>query len=375
MYDTKEIWLDVRKVIDSEYEKLVSLATNNGYDGVLVDFSQIGRLQLIPMQCKKMLFITEQEIEKYESLDTEVASEISVVFTDSEKVLSRMNCTENGMLLTVNDRASLDKAVKMISQVSYIIIEFQSATNIPLELVLANSQNGKCHICKKVKASEEGWIASMVMESGCHSVLLETKTGSEIIELKKKIDDMTHLKLDMKKLSIIELQHIGMGDRVCIDTTSLLNKNEGMILGSTSNGGILVSSETHHLPYMELRPFRVNAGGVHMYAWNLDDMTNYLSEIKAGSKIMVVDNDGNARCIAVGRVKIERRPLILIRAKDENDIEVNVVLQDDWHVRIIGEGGKPLNCTELKPGDIVLGYTCDAGRHVGIRINENIIEK
>ena len=56
-----------------------------------------------------------------------------------------------------------------------------------------------------------------------------------------------------------------MGDRGCIDTTSIMTKDEGMIVGSTSAGGILVCSETHYLPYMELRPFRVNAGGVHSY--------------------------------------------------------------------------------------------------------------
>ena len=49
-------------------------------------------------------------------------------------------------------------------------------------------------------------------------------------------------------------------------------------------------------------------------------------------------------------------------------------MQDDWHVRVFSDDGKPLNITELKQGDKVLGHTTEPGRHVGIRVNEHIIE-
>jgi 3-dehydroquinate synthase II/3-amino-4-hydroxybenzoic acid synthase len=88
-----------------------------------------------------------------------------------------------------------------------------------------------------------------------------------------------------------------------------------MLIGSKSNGGILVSSETHYLPYMELRPFRVNAGAIHSYVWGPDNMSPYLSELKAGSKLLCVDTGGNAREVAVGRAKIETRPLLMICAQ------------------------------------------------------------
>jgi len=34
-----------------------------------------------------------------------------------------------------------------------------------------------------------------------------------------------------------------------------------------------------------------------------------------------------------------------------------------------------LNISELKAGHKVLGYVTESGRHVGIKINESIIEK
>ena len=62
-----------------------------------------------------------------------------------------------------------------------------------------------------------------------------------------------------------------------------------MIVGSTSRGGLLVSSETHYLPYMVTRLFRVNAGAVHSYIFTPNGETQYLSELKSGSVVTIVD--------------------------------------------------------------------------------------
>ena len=170
------------------------------------------------------------------------------------------------------------------------------------------------------------------------------------------------------------MQHIGMGYRACIDTTNLMQCNEGMIIGSTSNGGLLVSSETHYLPYMELRPFRVNAGAVHSYVWASEDMTAYLTELKTGSRLICVDTKGNTRQVSVGRLKTELRPLLKVEV-EALGVRVNAVVQDDWHIRIFGGNGEPLNASAIKVGDELLTYICSSGRHVGIKINETIIEK
>lgn len=368
----KELWLDIRKLSKEQIEVLVPLATNNGYTGIFMMPEQKEVMKMLPKQTIPMVFATKAGVPVCKKL-AEEKKEI-IFFAESMELLQEME-GQKGMFLHVDDRASLDKTVEITGQLKNVIIDFKATTNIPLELVLAFSQKNHCKIIKKVTAGEDGWIASMVMEMGSHGILLETFQAKDILLLKEKLESLEEQKLNLQELTVIESKHIGMGDRVCIDTTSILNQDEGFILGSTSDGGILVSSETHFLPYMELRPFRVNAGAVHLYAWNKEDKTDYLSELKGGSQMMAVDSKGNVRTVAVGRVKIERRPMLLVRAKDKQGIEVNVVLQDDWHVRVIGVKGEPLNCTELKPGDKVLGYTCESGRHVGIKINEHIIEK
>ena len=79
--------------------------------------------------------------------------------------------------------------------------------------------------------------------------------------------------------------------------------------------------------------------------------------------------------VAVGRNKIEKRPLLLIQGKI-GDVEINTILQDDWHVRVMGADGEPRNITQLRKGDRLLGCLMQSGgRHVGINIDETIIEK
>jgi 3-dehydroquinate synthase II/3-amino-4-hydroxybenzoic acid synthase len=180
--------------------------------------------------------------------------------------------------------------------------------------------------------------------------------------------------VELSVATVVRTTPIGMGVRSCIDTTTIFSPTEGILVGSTSQGAILCCPEVFFLPYMELRPFRVNAGAVHSYVYNFNNRTDYMSELKAGSHVMVVDRAGITRRASVGRMKTEVRPLRLIEAEFQGGERVNVIMQDDWHVRIFSADAKPLNITELRPGDKVLGHLAGPGRHVGIKVDEHIIE-
>jgi len=102
--------------------------------------------------------------------------------------------------------------------------------------------------------------------------------------------------------------------------------------------------------------------------------SSYLSDLQAGSKVCVVNSKGEARTVTVGRVKIERRPLLLVVAEIEGT-EINVFIQDDWHVRVMGSKGEIIPSAEVKIGDLLLGYLQEPGRHVGYKIDEKIVER
>ena len=42
---------------------------------------------------------------------------------------------------------------------------------------------------------------------------------------------------------------------------------------------------------------------------------------------------------------------------------------------LMGADGKPRNATVIMPGEKLLAYASDPGRHVGIKVDEMIIEK
>jgi len=61
--------------------------------------------------------------------------------------------------------------------------------------------------------------------------------------------------------------------------------------------------------------FATFQGPVHSYVAIPGGKTCYLSELKAGREVIVVDQVGQQRTAIVGRVKIETRPLVLVEAK------------------------------------------------------------
>jgi 3-amino-4-hydroxybenzoic acid synthase len=91
--------------------------------------------------------------------------------------------------------------------------------------------------------------------------------------------------------------------------------------------------------------------------------------------VLAVGADGRTRRIVVGRIKLESRPLLGIDATSEDGVKVNLIVQDDWHVRVLGPGAAVLNVTELKQGDQLLGYVATDKRHVGWPVGEFCVEK
>jgi 3-dehydroquinate synthase II len=76
----------------------------------------------------------------------------------------------------------------------------------------------------------------------------------------------------------------------------------------------------------------------------------------------------------VGRVKIEKRPLVFVEAAFQGNI-YTAILQNAETVRLTGPGGNPLSVVELSEGSTVLMLIEEAGRHFGMKVEETIKEK
>jgi 3-dehydroquinate synthase II/3-amino-4-hydroxybenzoic acid synthase len=362
----KIIWFDARNLKNKE--KILTLIANKSFEYIVINYNM---LETIKTQ-KKMTVIVE--ITEEDQLTNKLENKIILSRKLSILDIAKKNMFKTAFATDVSSEDEMNQAWLNGVNYDYLLVEFKDPTNIPLELILARMQNRKTSVLKKVYSLEQTKIAFGVMGNGSDGVLLETENINEIIEVDNFMNKRKMTKLNLVNAKVTEVRHLGMGKRVCVDTIDKMSQKEGMIVGSTSNGGVLISSETHFLPYMDLRPFRVNAGALHSYVWGPDNMSPYLSDLRAGSKLLCVDTDGNAREIVVGRVKMETRPLLMICAEAEGQT-INCIVQDDWHIRIFGAKGEVLNASEIKIGNELAAYVCASGRHVGIKIDEDLYEK
>ncbi|MFF5359042.1 3-dehydroquinate synthase II family protein [Streptomyces scabiei] len=269
----------------------------------------------------------------------------------------------------VRDDRTLQLSCVGAMALPYTVIHFADPTKIPLEIVLAAAESAEGKLVTVVGDLEEAAIVFDVLERGSDGILFTPRSADDVFALARLLEATTP-QLELSTLTVESIRHVGLGDRVCVDTCSHFEEDEGILVGSYSSGFVLCCSETHPLPYMPTRPFRVNAGALHSYTLGPDNRTSYLSEVGSGSALLAVGADGRTRRVVVGRAKLESRPLLEIRTHAEDGRLVSLTVQDDWHVRVLGPGGKVLNVTELQAGDELLGYLAQDKRHVGLPIGE-----
>lgn len=250
-----------------------------------------------------------------------------------------------------------------------VVVTTTDWTVIPLENLVAASDR----IIARVTSVEEAELALNVLEKGVYGILVETRDLGEVRAIAALLQGGEEA-LPLVTFTVSSVRAVGMGDRVCVDTCSLLADGEGLLVGNTSEAFLLVHAETLENPYVAPRPFRVNAGTVHAYALMPEKKTRYLSEFGVGDGVLVVDAHGQTRRAVVGRVKIERRPLLVVEA-ERDGTKVSLVLQNAETIRLVGENGAAISVVDLAPGTRVLGYATTGGRHFGMAVDETIIEK
>ncbi|CAB1110188.1 unnamed protein product [Ectocarpus sp. CCAP 1310/34] len=236
----------------------------------------------------------------------------------------------------------------------------------------------------------------------------------------------------------------GVGDRVCVDLIQSLKAGEGMLIGSSAKMLALVHAETFETGFVPARqgdfyflcffaapegfvarmrwwwrrggigtvPFRINAGPVHSYALLGDGRTKHAwaCELELDTvapfwrvvinKLVLVTNwKGESRKVAIGRLKVETRPMIMVEFQGEGGRTGQLFLQQAETVRLIsptqpeataekskddsksevdtsgsGRGWVPLSVTNIEGGEDLLLREISRGTHVGRAIDAVVTE-
>jgi 3-dehydroquinate synthase II len=255
----------------------------------------------------------------------------------------------------------------------YVVVVGEDWKIIPLENLIADLQDEDARIVAGVDSAEEAKTAFETMEVGADGVLLETDDPGEIKKTVRERDRFESEELELVDATVTAVEPTEMGDRVCVDTATLMESGEGMLVGSMSNGLFLVHAEVAESPYVASRPFRVNAGAVHAYIRVPGGETKYLSELEAGDSVLVVNEDGETREALVGRSKIEKRPMFLVEAEYDGK-RYRTLLQNAETIRLVTPDGA-VSVTELEEGEEVRLYVEEGGRHFGTKVEESVVEK
>jgi len=329
----KTVWV---KAIPWQKE-LVTEALENGADGVLVEEGRCG--------------------------DVKELGIITTIAPDGDLKLG-----EDVLEVTIESKEDEQRAVQL-AKGKTVTVKATDWTIIPLENILAEAGS----VFAEVTSAAEAETAAGILEVGVAGVVLDTRDPAEVrrtVQRLKTADES----VELQPATITSVEPLGMGDRVCVDTCSNMAVGEGMLVGSSSAAMFLVHSESVENPYVAPRPFRVNAGPVHAYIRVAGGNTRYLSELAAGDAVLVAAADGSTRPAVVGRVKVERRPLALVRAEAGGD-SFTTILQNAETIRLVTPEGQPVSVVALQPGDEVLVALERAGRHFGMKIEETIDEK
>lgn len=283
---------------------------------------------------------------------------------DGKAVGTRVEIAQPGDQERARARAGVDEVV---------LIAAKDWKVIPAENLIAAFQGSRSKLFVEVASAEEARLFLTSLEVGTHGVLLRARDRAELGRLRDVLDSLEAEQLKLEQAEVTEVRPVGSGDRVCVDTCSLMKPGEGLLVGSQSGGLFLIHSECVESGYVASRPFRVNAGPVHAYVLLPGGKTKYLSELAAGDEVLVVAPDGSARRAIVGRVKIETRPLVVVRATLGSK-HLATVLQNAETIRLVTPQGAR-SVAELRPGDKVLVRTEESGRHFGMAVRETVVEK
>jgi len=386
---TRQVWLKADDEVGdwADRRRRITAGLEAGVDRVLVDerdvdrVRELGDVELVAFRSDGDIQVMDAEGEAATEPDATLVGkggegdgtvELPASPDDSADLAAIAAGADGGYVRILNeDYEAFAEAVA--ERAAYTVVVGEDWTVIPLENLVARIGE-ETTLVAGVESAEEARTAFETLEIGADAVLLDSDDPGEIRDTVSVREAAARESLDLEWAEVIEVERAGSADRVCVDTGSLMGDDEGMLVGSMSRGLFFVHAETADSPYVASRPFRVNAGAVHAYLRVPGGETKYLSEVRAGDEVLVVDRAGDTREAVVGRCKIERRPMFRVVAETDGGDRVETLLQNAETVKVATPDGRTA-VTDLAAGDELLVYYEESARHFGEAIDERIVEK
>ncbi len=269
-----------------------------------------------------------------------------------------------------------EEALSLIGLVPWILVRCSDWTMVPLENLVAASRGTSTRIAVAIDEEVELNGAAFALGGGVDAILVPIQMVDDAIRVLggEWQEELPETRVNIEEACVMSIEVAGVGERVCVDLTRRINDGQGMATGSLSGKLCLLHGETIQSEFVPTRPFRVNAGAVHSYVLMADGKTKYLCELKSGDEVAIISSSGEQEKASIGRLKVETRPLMMIRFEASGS-EGQIVVQQAETVRLISPGGGAISVTQAKEGDKISIITDNRARHVGIALNAGVTEK
>jgi len=277
----------------------------------------------------------------------------------------------------IDDPSDQEEALSLIGLVPWLLVRCSDWTMVPLENLVAASRGSSTRIAAAIDEEVELNGAAFALGGGVDAILVPGHLVSDAVTILGGKWDREETQDDeaiIEEARILSIEGAGVGERVCVDLTRRISDGQGMAVGSISGNLCLIHGETIQSDYVPTRPFRVNAGAIHSYALMADGKTKYLSELTSGDEVAILSTSGSKEKATVGRLKVETRPLLLIRFGVPGS-EGQIVVQQAETVRLISPSEGAISVTQAKEGDKISILTDNRSRHVGFALPAEVKEK
>jgi len=284
-------------------------------------------------------------------------------------------------VVALDDFKGQDEAISLVGMVPWIMLRCSDWKMIPLENIVAAASDSGTKVAVSVSEEIDIQGVAFALEHGVDAIVIPPEESAP--SLWSSAMSIANEKTPVRgqrnepEISIATISSVtvaGLGERVCVDLTERLSDGEGIFVGSSSSCLCLVHGETVPSQYVPSRPFRVNAGAVHSYVMMGDGSTKYLCELSSGDQVAIYSGNGFTRIATIGRLKIERRPLLKISLESE-DFTGNILVQQAETVRLVTASGDAISVTELNSGHEITVLNENGMRHIGKSIQGEVSEK
>ena len=315
----------------------------------------------------------------------------TVVTVEDGKLLEKGRVI--GKVIDASTAQGQDEGLAAVGSVEWILAESSDENwkMIPAENLIAAAKSGGTKIAFCVHREEDIIGLSRALELGVDALCVKADASTQFFDkavAAKEERAETEASSPQDKPQEPQIltgscyrlpKKTVLGDRVCVDLVQSLKAEEGCWIGSSAKLTAFVLSEAAISSLVPSRPFRVNAGPVHSYIVMGDcKTTKYLCELEAGDEVSVYNSiTGKSKAVAVGRLKVEVRPCLIVGLETPDGAVSQLFLQQAETVRLGNTEGAFIRVTDLtseQKATLLLRST-SAGTHIGQAYTGKVIEK